>query len=294
MIKKNNQFSKDLFEGKESSLFAMETRYLDIKKIDMPTYHYHNFYEILYYYEGERGYTINNISSVLNKNTIAFCSPYKLHKTYRINQKNSKRVLINFSYDFIKELNDKYNHILLECFSAPKSIITFDNNTADTVRGLFQNMLFEYSQPMDDFSYPYIQTFLVQLLLIASRIKNNSDTNISNISASPYYSVIMNIAEYLKNNYTHQISLDFLSKEFCISKNIISREFKQIMGISFVDHINTLRINNAQKLIINSDQSITSIAYECGFETLVHFERVFKKQMQISPREYARINRIKQ
>ncbi|MDY3929657.1 MAG: AraC family transcriptional regulator [Clostridia bacterium] len=293
MINKSNQFSKDLFEKKESGQFAMETRHLTSDIIDIPIYHYHNFYEILYYYEGIRGCTVNNASSILNKNTIAFISPYKLHKTYIINQKGSKRILINFSYDFIKELNDKYNHILLECFSSPKSIITFSDDTADTICGLFQNMLFEYNQTTDDFSQPYIQTLLVQLLLIASRTQKNSDLKIPNISASPYYSVIMNIAEYIKNNFTHQISLDSLSKQFCISKNTISREFKHIMGVSFVEHINNLRINNAQKLILNSDQSITSIAYECGFETLVHFERVFKRQMQISPREYARKNRIK-
>ena len=67
---------------------------------------------------------------------------------------------------------------------------------------------------------------------------------------------------------------------------MISREFKRIMDMSFVDYVNNVRINTAQALLLSSNSNITTIAYECGFDSLVHFERTFKK-------DYMKKNRIK-
>ena len=65
----NIKFSKDLFEKKEFRQFAMETRHIKPNNIDPATTHFHDFYEILYYYQGARNLTVNNTSAVLNENT---------------------------------------------------------------------------------------------------------------------------------------------------------------------------------------------------------------------------------
>lgn len=292
MSNDNIKFSRDLFERKEVRQFAMETRHIKPNNIDPSTTHFHDFYEILYYYQGSRNLTVNNTTAVLNENTVAFIAPYKLHKTSNADNNGCKRILINFTYDFIQNLDDKFDNMLLTCFHSPTNAITFSAQQSTMIRELFQSLLYEYSSKKDAYSPHIVTTMLVQLLLFSSRTISNTTSAITSTTASAYYTKILNIADYIKNNYQQKISLDLLSEKFSINKYVISREFKRIMDLSFVDYVNSIRINSAQALLLNSNSNITAIAYECGFDSLVHFERTFKKQTQMTAQDYMKKNRI--
>lgn len=82
-----------------------------------------------------------------------------------------------------------------------------------------------------------------------------------------------------------------LETEFQISKFIISREFKIIIGQSFVDYLNNIRIQRAQTLLTsNIKKNITDIAFECGFDSLPHFTRTFKKHTGLTPTQFIKNN----
>lgn len=289
----NIKFSKDLFEKKEFRQFAMETRHIKPNNIDPATTHFHDFYEILYYYQGARNLTVNNTSAVLNENTIAFIAPYKFHRTSNADNNGCKRILINFTYDFIQDLDNEFDNMLLTCFHAPTNTITFSAQQSTMIRELFQSLLYEHSSKKDSYSPHIVKTMLVQLLLFSSRTISNTTSAVASTTASAYYTKILDIADYIKNNYHQKISLDMLSKNFSINKYVISREFKRIMDMSFVDYVNNVRINTAQALLLSSNSNITTIAYEYGFDSLVHFERTFKKQTQMTAQDYMKKNRIK-
>ena len=65
------------------------------------------------------------------------------------------------------------------------------------------------------------------------------------------------------------------------------------MHMSLNDFINSIRIQEVKRLILESENNIASAAYECGFETLVHFNRVFKSTVGITAREYIKLKRDK-
>ena len=58
------------------------------------------------------------------------------------------------------------------------------------------------------------------------------------------------------------------------------------MGISLVNYLQYKRILEAQKLLLNSDMPIIEIGMECGFTSVQHFYRVFKKITGLTPKEY--------
>lgn len=65
------------------------------------------------------------------------------------------------------------------------------------------------------------------------------------------------------------------------------RYFKKHTGHTFVSFLNSMRINEAcKKLTENSDESISVVAYKCGFTSITNFNRVFKSVMGNSPRGY--------
>jgi AraC-like DNA-binding protein len=65
-----------------------------------------------------------------------------------------------------------------------------------------------------------------------------------------------------------------------------SRFFQRMAGVSFVDHVNALRIGRAARLLAESDRGVAEIAFACGFGNLANFNRRFREQKGMSPRTF--------
>ena len=97
---------------------------------------------------------------------------------------------------------------------------------------------------------------------------------------------VMPIKDYLDKNYAAKISLDNLSKEFYVSKNYMTRVFKEQFGMSIKDYLQVIRITHAKQLLRTTDKTAEQIGIECGFGSANYFSRVFKDIEGISPRQY--------
>jgi AraC-like DNA-binding protein len=62
--------------------------------------------------------------------------------------------------------------------------------------------------------------------------------------------------------------------------------FKKATGLNFTDYVSRVRVEKAKNLLLNRNLRISEIAYEIGFQSLTHFNRVFKRIMGESPTEY--------
>ncbi len=62
--------------------------------------------------------------------------------------------------------------------------------------------------------------------------------------------------------------------------------FKKAAGLNFTDYVSRARIEKAENLLLNPNPRVSEIAYEVGFRSLTHFNRVFKKIVGESPTEY--------
>jgi|HigsolmetaGSP12D_1036236.scaffolds.fasta_scaffold00376_2 AraC-like DNA-binding protein/Ni,Fe-hydrogenase maturation factor len=70
-----------------------------------------------------------------------------------------------------------------------------------------------------------------------------------------------------------------------------SRVFKRLTGMNVTDYVNAKRIVRAKEMLLETDDSVGSIAERCGFESLPHFHRVFKSLTGVSPGAYRRERR---
>jgi two-component system, sensor histidine kinase LadS len=95
------------------------------------------------------------------------------------------------------------------------------------------------------------------------------------------------VVEFIKGNYTADISREGLAAAVGMSPNYLSKMFNQINDMRIDEYINKLRIETAaQQLVQNSDYSVTFIAMESGFASLRQFNRVFYKVYGMTPTEY--------
>jgi AraC-like DNA-binding protein len=62
--------------------------------------------------------------------------------------------------------------------------------------------------------------------------------------------------------------------------------FKKVTGINFTDFLTRMRLERAKNLLLNPNMRISEIAFEVGFQSLTHFNRVFKRILGQSPTDY--------
>ncbi len=94
------------------------------------------------------------------------------------------------------------------------------------------------------------------------------------------------IVSFCTQNFAENLSLSLLEEKLHLNRFYISHLFSGRLGIRFNDYINSLRISEACRYLINSDYSVTEIGAMVGFNTLRTFNRAFIRQMGVSPTEY--------
>ncbi|OMF37256.1 hypothetical protein BK133_06545 [Paenibacillus sp. FSL H8-0548] len=99
-------------------------------------------------------------------------------------------------------------------------------------------------------------------------------------------SVIDDIAKYIEQHPQEEITLQDISERFYLSREYISRKFKQETNGNLSDFIAEVRIKRAKELLANRQLKISQVAELVGFQDEKYFSRVFKKRTSCSPNDY--------
>ena len=100
------------------------------------------------------------------------------------------------------------------------------------------------------------------------------------------YDKMEDIVDYLVNNYYIDFKIDDICKKFEISPIQLNKSLKFYMDKSFEDYINYIRVINSAKLLLQTDDLVSVIAYKVGFNTTKTFYRNFKKIYEINPNDF--------
>ena len=98
--------------------------------------------------------------------------------------------------------------------------------------------------------------------------------------------VIARAKQFIHEHQTEDLSLGQVAKAVNMSTFYFCKMFKKITSINFTDYLSRVRIEKAKNLLLNPNLRISEIAYEVGFQSLTHFNRVFKKITGQSPTQY--------
>jgi len=98
--------------------------------------------------------------------------------------------------------------------------------------------------------------------------------------------VIARAKQFIADHQTEELSLDQVAKSVNTSKFYFCKIFKKATGINFTDYVSRIRTERAKNLMLNPNLRVSEIAYEVGFQSLTHFNRVFKRILGRSPTDY--------
>lgn len=177
-----------------------------------------------------------------------------------------------------------------ELFTQEASDIRFRASNPEAISSLIDRI-----HDLHRISSTHFELFTHQLLtdLLCSMIKaagSAAHVTSGNIGteapASELISKLQTLREYLRSHYSEDLSLDLLSKISYISKYHLVREYRKAFGVTILEDITNCRLSQAKALLRYSNESIETIAQQCGFANAGYFIKVFRKHEHMTPRQY--------
>ncbi|MGN0591969.1 MAG: AraC family transcriptional regulator [Ruminococcus sp.] len=129
------------------------------------------------------------------------------------------------------------------------------------------------SEKKPNFEY-HISLQLHTLVNLVTLFSSDTD-EISNAASSISEKGAL-IKSYIESHFAEKITLDDLSREFCVSKYYMLRSFRNQYGMTIIQYLATCRIQHAKKLLRFSDMQIEAIGHACGIDDVSYFNRLFR------------------
>jgi AraC-like DNA-binding protein len=98
--------------------------------------------------------------------------------------------------------------------------------------------------------------------------------------------IITHAKDYILEHQTDDLSLGQVAKAVNTSTFYFCKLFRKCAGINYTDYVARVRIEKAKNLLLNPNLRISEIAFEVGFQSLTHFNRVFKRIVGLAPTAY--------
>lgn len=246
------------------------------KSYKMAVAHFHKRHELYYLVEGQTRYFVGNEIFLLEAGDMIFVPKGEFHKTVYEESTSTERVLFGFDDNFVNGKFDKYIEEMTK-----NKYITFPKDKAHKIKDIVEKCIKESENKPK--GYEDMKNLLLgELLVTISRYRKTETAHIS-----PAYTAMQDIAKHISSHYNSDLSLQALAKQFSISPNHLSKQFKKVTGVSLSEYINIARIGAAEKFLAQGNLPVTRVATECGFNDSNYFAAVFKKLKGITPKKYS-------
>ena len=205
--------------------------------------------------------------------------------THQCKSKEIKEVTIQFHKDLFDEKLLRRNQLSFIRNMLEKSArgILFSQDTSEQLAP----RILKLSQKQGFDSMLELMSILHDLSL-SRNMRTLSDASFGNNPETFHYNSrrVETIMEYINKNFDKQITLREVAKLINMTEVSFSRFFRQRTGNTFIDSLTEIRLGNASRLLIDTTQSVAEIAYNCGFNNISNFNRIFKKRKGCVPKAF--------
>lgn len=249
--------------------------------INMEFQHDHDFYEIHILMDSRATHVIDGKIHALRQYDIVLLRPYLLHMTQYPEGPPHKRLIINFAMPASTPgLENAYKSMLLP-FAEEIPIYRLTGEPRSAVFDPL-NAIFTQSHNSSALNPVLVHTLFQQFLCALSQ-QQDKNSYVLEEAGSANAQKIYSITAYIHSNYSSELSLDSISREFFISPYYLSHQFRIVTGSTLTEYIQTTRVRKAQHLLVHTRHKISGIAEQCGFTSFSQFNRIFNKLSGMSP-----------
>jgi len=184
---------------------------------------------------------------------------------------------------------------LPECFVQPlmqgKLLSEKKGDRGDLDTDLFERWVADLDQHSQEAEQLVLLEMQARLARLASGFPTYSNgKGLSGVSDAGL-SKVEQMACYIAQNYTQKITVQDLAELVNLNPNYAMNLFQKTFGTTLINYLTRHRLSHAQRLLTTSDEAITEIALQSGFQSISRFNDVFNNAFSCSPRNYRKLHR---
>jgi len=259
--------------------------------------HRHEYMQVNYIYRGSGKHFIQNYGFNIIKGDIFVIPPYVPHRISAGADDDIGIYEFEFEPDFINQsfsdientetfLDFAYIEPFLVSESHIKPRLNLTGRTQMEVEAILREALEEYQKKESGYVL-LVKSLLLKLLVLVGRAFTR---HLQDAEPQPLFghqrNAILGAVQYISEHYQEELSTDEIAQKFMLSPSYFRYLFKSITARTFTEHVNMIRINKAIEMLKTTDMRVLDISCETGFNNVNHFNKVFRQQTGVTPRQY--------
>lgn len=256
--------------------------------------HRHTYVQINYVYKGSGYHMVGDKKTEIFKGDIFIIPPFVPHEIVSDKDKSLEIFEFEFRTDFVLphiEDDEKAESYLdfayLEPFMVVEEKMRPRFNLDDRMRNEVESILWEAHEEYEKQGTGYklvSKALLLKLLVLVGRAFSDEIKGTETESIlGKYKKAMLKAAEYIEENYSKALTLDEISSKAGYSKSHFCYLFKAVMGKTYVEYLNEVRVSAAKRLLTETEMSISEICYEVGYNSCANFNKNFKLITGVTP-----------
>lgn len=288
--------NNDIFRPGEKVFIQMSNQNADFNGV----IHKHTFIELVYIISGSATHVVGDREFQASKGDLFIINHNTPHAFFS-NDNNSEPFVaydLLFTPDFfdISLINDvsfesiNSSFLFYSLFPAQQSEpdVHISGSSYSVFGELFNKIHLEFTNCETGY-INIIRAYVIELIInIFRKMNSTSNTNRNSRQSE----IVETTLKYLKENYHKHLSLNDLAAQVFLSKDYFARIFRETTGMPISTLLQKIRVDEACKLLVNTNQKIDDIAALCGFSDTKYFYNLFKRQTGLTPKQY-RITHLK-
>jgi len=280
------------FENESSLSLLLDYKETKSPQLELPD-HLHEWYEFVYVYRGKGTFFIDQTFYEMRAGDVIVIPGNTVHRAFPDKEEPVTSTAVFFSPDLIQNIAFGEAYTYLKLFNAAKEHKQFKYTLSPEYGKILEDDIDairdEWEQRRPDGSHA------MALLLHLTLLHLNRHCLPQAARASAPYALgpdwFRDALCYINEHLNQPLDLGTLAKRAAVSPAHFSRVFKQRVGMNVTDYISMKRIFAAKDLLLQSNDKIEHIAIACGFESMPHFYRTFKKYTEMTPAAYRKRNK---
>ena len=260
--------------------------YKRMKPCEQLPLHRQDSWELTYIVFGRGKRILGDSETEFAAGSLAFIPPHiphcwKFDDNYTDNDGCIAYYTLTFKTEFIDRCVSAFPELTerLERVKSVSSVLSFDENTTNILAEMLAKMASEEQSEM--------LPFIFRLLLLLSK-REESATIVGRFSENDRTSErIKKVKEFTQSHYARTITIDMIADYVGMNRSSFCTFFKKATGQTYITYLNKLRVDRACYLLRQGSFNITEVCYMVGFNDVPYFNRCFKNNRGMSPKEYA-------
>jgi AraC-type DNA-binding domain-containing proteins len=253
-------FKMFLFEGKDGNYRVAK--------------HWHRSIEIFLVLEGQMEFFINHVRYPLSAVDFVIVNSNEIHRI-EVPEPN-RTVVVQIPLVCLKDYFDEDDYVLFSRRTPAGS---------DRLIRLITEMFAAYQQKQFAYELKVKGLFMELLYLLITEFMSKEE-DLSSIRQKKQLDKLSKITSYMKANYNQDITLNSVADQFGFSPTYLSRMFRKYANVNYKTYLLNLRTEYGLKEMMNTDHSLSEIAFNNGFPNSRAFAKAFQKRYFCLPSEY--------